>query len=212
MLYNNRLIHATVHLPKNKIWLNLFWLIPMLCCQQKQSQPMIFLQSIRDNQLYFSDGSTAELPNPADRNQVTIFMVRHAEKDQNDPQDPDLTPEGRARAERLGSLMAEAGLDSIFSTPFQRCIQTANPAKRLSGLTKIIPYQPTHQIELLDGLIGNLDGRRYLLVGHQHTVPMALNYLKGSFDYRNLEDYEFGKLFIAVCRGEGNTEVRTCSY
>ena len=47
---------------------------------------------------------------------TTIWVVRHAEKDTSDPKDkdPDLSPEGKERAEALAKYLKGEKLDSIF--------------------------------------------------------------------------------------------------
>ncbi|TMR03042.1 histidine phosphatase family protein [Actinomadura soli] len=48
--------------------------------------------------------------------------------------DPELAPEGREQAERVGERLAEENLDAIYVTPLRRTAQTAAPLVRRLGL------------------------------------------------------------------------------
>ena len=73
--------------------------------------------------------SVAPLPAAAQ----TFILVRHAEKaDTSD--DTTLSAEGRARAERLAEMLAEAGISHVFATQFRRTQQTVAPVAKSRGL------------------------------------------------------------------------------
>jgi 8-oxo-dGTP diphosphatase len=60
------------------------------------------------------------------------YLVRHGEAgDRHAWHDPDelrpLTEEGRRQAEALVVLLADAGIDSLLSSPYVRCVQTLEP-------------------------------------------------------------------------------------
>lgn len=58
----------------------------------------------------------------------TIYLIRHAEKDLTDTSDnPPLTKEGQKRAKRLVRKMRFVKLDQIYSTKFQRNLNTVQP-------------------------------------------------------------------------------------
>ncbi len=66
-----------------------------------------------------------------------VLAVRHAESEGNagrtaDPDSP-LTDAGRRQAERIAARLAGAGLVAVYSSPYCRAIQTADPlAERLN--------------------------------------------------------------------------------
>jgi len=61
---------------------------------------------------------------------MLLYFIRHG-----DPcYDPDsLTPLGLRQAEAIGRRLARWGIDSIFSSPMRRAMQTAQPAAELLG-------------------------------------------------------------------------------
>ena len=59
---------------------------------------------------------------------TTVILVRHAEKKlEPDNQDPDLTPEGSARAQEIARVFAGAGINAIYATQYKRTQQTVKP-------------------------------------------------------------------------------------
>ncbi|WP_433473407.1 histidine phosphatase family protein [Spirillospora sp. CA-142024] len=48
--------------------------------------------------------------------------------------DPELAPEGREQAERVGERLAEENLDAVYVTPLRRTVETAEPLARRLGL------------------------------------------------------------------------------
>ncbi|MFD2572847.1 SixA phosphatase family protein [Spirosoma soli] len=98
---------------------------------------------------------------------TTVYIVRHAEKvDETDS--TDLSTAGRQRAIALADALANRGTDSIFTTPFRRTRQTAEPlAKRLALRTADYPSQPTKAIT---ERIGRIQNKTVLIVGHSNTI------------------------------------------
>ena len=65
---------------------------------------------------------------------TTVILVRHAEKNiEPDNPNPDLSPEGRARAQELVHILGNTGVTAIYATQYGRTLQTVQPlADRLS--------------------------------------------------------------------------------
>lgn len=186
--------------------LALFW-----GCQSMDSPHS--LQAVKDGQLYFLDGTAQAIPHWRDPEWTHFFCVRHAEKAKDDPKDPTLTAEGMARAERLGRIMAEAGLDSVYATPYRRSQLTAEPVQRRGSTAPIVTYKPDEQEAWLLELLKTSKGKKMMVIGHQNTIPKLLNQLKGdAFDYENIPDLEFGLLYVVATKGVGQTEIVEVRY
>lgn len=182
-------------------------------CQEKKMDAQPYLNAVKDGQLHFSDGSSQSIPHWGDPAWTHLFLVRHAEKAKDDPKDPSLTAEGQARAERLGRIMAEAGLDSVYASPYKRTQLTAEPVMRRGKTPPVIIYLPDKQVEWTIELLENTKGMQILVVGHQNTVPQMLNQLNGEgFHYENIADADFGRFFVAATQGVGKTTVIEARY
>ncbi len=185
----------------------------LMGCQNHKMDSLNYLKAVKNGQLHFADGTVQDIPHWGDTAWTHIFCVRHAEKDKEDPRDPGLTAEGEARAERLGRIMAEAGLDSVYATPYRRNQLTAEPVQRRGHTPPVVTYQPENQEEWIVELLETSQGKKLLIVGHQNTVPQLLNQLKGGgFEFDNIPDPDFGKFFVVATKGIGETEVIELRY
>ncbi len=202
---------------KRNIFLSLLALGLVYSCQMEkkteQSEPAVSIFFISDGKVVLTDSSFATIPHWGDTAYTVFYCVRHAEKRKDQGDNPDLTPEGVARAKRLGRILSNETLDKAFSTNYKRTIQTAEEVRRES----LAPpggaaYPPAMQDAWLEGILSEGMGKRYLVVGHQNTIPQLLNRLKGTSEFQNIPDDEFGKLYIAVTKGIGQTEVLEFQY
>ena len=105
-----------------------------------------------------------------------IYLVRHGEK-ASESGDPDLTAQGRARAQHVGILLGRAGVQHIFSTSTKRTRQTAEPlAQRLAlGVQLYDARNPQALVDKVKGLTGAV-----LVVGHSNTLPELVRLFGGS--------------------------------
>ena len=74
---------------------------------------------------------------------LKVWIVRHAEKLSDDPKerDPDLSTEGKERAEALKKYLGGQRIDSIFSTNYKRTKLTGFPLADKIGIT-VKTYNP----------------------------------------------------------------------
>lgn len=98
---------------------------------------------------------------------TTVYIVRHAEKvDETDS--TDLSPAGRQRAVALADTLAGRGIDSIFTTPYRRTRQTAEPLAQRIGVRPVAyAAAPTGVIV---NRVGRIRGKEVLVVGHSNTI------------------------------------------
>lgn len=132
--------------------------------------------------------------------QATVLLVRHAEKvDESD--DPPLSDAGRQRAEALAKLLAQSGISAIYTSQYQRTIQTAAPLARALGL------QPTVvQAKAPDEVVARLrqmnPDQVALVVGHSNTIPEIAAKL-GASRPMTTEEIEYGLLLLLAPGPEG---------
>jgi phosphohistidine phosphatase len=100
---------------------------------------------------------------------VRIFLVRHAEAADGDPDElRHLTAEGRAKARSLGERLAAHRPNAVLSSPLLRALETAEPIARASGLKVHADDRlgPGATIEALGAAVTG-QGDTVVVVGHQ---------------------------------------------
>ena len=84
--------------------------------------------------------TTLSLPSFAqdDFKPQTVFLLRHAEKEDEPRQDPPLKKEGVARSQELARLLGGTGVKTIITSQFTRTKSTAEPLATKLGLTTTV--------------------------------------------------------------------------
>jgi broad specificity phosphatase PhoE len=140
---------------------------------------------------------------------LTVFLVRHAEKEAAGS-DPSLTEAGRARAESLAALLADAGITAIFSSEFKRTQETAAPLAKRLGLT--VTVVPAKDADALVARVRALPPHgRALIVGHGNTVPELAKRLTGA-KVAELAEADYDRLFVGTIFKDGDGEVLLLHY
>lgn len=93
-----------------------------------------------------------------------LFIVRHADKL---PAGDGLSAAGTARAKELKRVLALAGIDSVFSTNFNRTKNTVQPLADLVGVS--VKLYATES-EVVTRILQGSRGKRLLVAGHSNTV------------------------------------------
>ncbi|MGL6269853.1 MAG: SixA phosphatase family protein [Chitinophagaceae bacterium] len=129
-----------------------------------------------------------------------VYIVRHAEKSTAPPQDPDLTDEGRMRAEDLAGELKNNRISKVYSTDTRRTRQTAEPFSIQSG----VPIQLYKNDTLLKFLYHVLDAEKNtLIVGHSNTTLQMLNELGLHPTIKVIPDNDYDNLFIVTLKSKG---------
>lgn len=144
---------------------------------------------------------------------TTIFIMRHAEK-ASPRGDPSLNPAGRARAEQLVHVLAEAKIEVIYATGYKRTQETANPLleflkTQLPGLDLKLYSSPR---EVADKVKLDHAGQRLLIVSHSGMVEEIINQLNGDRDACPISEMEFDNLCLVILSSSGETEVINLHY
>ena len=145
--------------------------------------------------------------------QRAIFIVRHGEKFSET--DERLTEAGHARAQRLASMLKDAGVTAIYSTDTERTLGTVQPLADLLKLTVKIydtghhgspdsrPFVATLRKDNRDGVV--------VIAGHSNTVPELLRAL-GCADAITIEAAEYDNLFVVVPKADGTATLVRLRY
>lgn len=139
-----------------------------------------------------------------------IILVRHAEKDTTG-KDPYLTSAGKSRAQKLSKILSHIDLDQIYSTKYQRTMQTAEPSA-VAQMSDITNYGGFDHEQVLSDIMNNSTVRTVLIVGHSNTTANFLNGLSASNSCENLEEDAYSDLFIVRVRSIGDVDVYNLKY
>jgi len=142
---------------------------------------------------------------------TTVILVRHAEKkiEPNNP-DPDLMPEGGARAQEIARMLGEAGVNVIYATQFKRTQQTAKPlADRIGVATTVLQANQTD--DLIKRIQTDHRGQTVFIAGHNNTVPALVSALSGD-NYGVIPESEYDNMFIVTIYRFGKAKVVKLKY
>lgn len=133
---------------------------------------------------------------------TTYYFIRHAEKEVGDPanKDPDLTDEGRSRAQKWAEILKEVEFDLIFTTDFIRTRKTAEAVAN-SQEKEIQQYDPKQMYS--KGFQKKTKGKTVLVVGHSNSNPRFVNIILGEKIYEDLPESEYGSLYIVNISPDG---------
>jgi broad specificity phosphatase PhoE len=108
----------------------------------------------------------------------TIYLIRHAEKNQEsvNPADPELTPCGVQRAESIQAFFSSIELERVYSTELTRAKSTALPTANDKGLELNI-YDSDSLADFAKHLLQRKQDA--LVVGHSNTTAVLAGLLVG---------------------------------
>lgn len=128
---------------------------------------------------------------------TTVYIVRHAEK-VNDTDSTDLSPAGFARAAALAETLGTSGIDSIFTTPYRRTRQTAEPLAKRIGV-RLMDYKST---DVIISRIMAIRHKTVLVVGHSNTILEIAKGLGTKPTLSKIESGDFDNLLrVRIHRG-----------
>ena len=141
---------------------------------------------------------------------TTFIMVRHAETT-GSGSNPNLSVDGQSRATRLSQMLAKVNLNAIYSSNFNRTMQTAQPAATAKGIT-VTTYDPFAPAALVDQALLSFPKGAVLVVGHSNTIPDMLNEMVGSNMFSDISENEYDNLFVVHVSTLGESTVTHLKY
>ena len=142
---------------------------------------------------------------------TTVILVRHGEKAPAPASDPLLSDAGQARAAALADALADAGVQAVITTSFQRTRLTAAPLVEKRGLTpQVVAVSPTHVADVARA-VRERKGQVVLVVGHSNTIPAIVGALGGP-KLADLCDAQYAQLFTLVIPEQGTPSLVRAQY
>ena len=186
-------------------------LVFFFACRSSKPTSLPIVSAVGNGQITLADGSKRPIPHAGDPAYTTFYIVRDCENTQAGP-DPELSTAGKARAERLGKVMDNARIDRVCTTNTKRAVATGAAVQYWAGGPPTETFPAEAQTDWLEETLSNSTGKNLFYVGQFNTVSLLLNQLTGNLDYPDLPAQEFGRFYIAVTKGRGQTEVLEFQY
>ena len=152
---------------------------------------------------------------------ITVYLIRHAEREQEPKQDPPLSKDGVARSTALARLLSSAGIKAILTSQYTRTKQTAEPLATKLGLTvtpftlKISPSNPrqiaAESTAEVTNKILERSGESVLVIGHSNSIPDVIKMLGGDV-VPTIDERKFDDLFIVTVYAKGKAKVVQLKY
>lgn len=146
----------------------------------------------------------------SDNTTTTVILVRHAEK-QSTGDDPSLTAAGRERAQALVHVLGEVDIAAVYSTPYARTRQTAQPLAVALGLEVTERPARNYGSDMAEWIRANHTGDVVVAVSHSNTVPALIEAL-GARPVPTIEDHEYDDLYVVTIDAEGNATLLAMRY
>ncbi len=134
---------------------------------------------------------------------TTVILVRHAEKQAGS--DPELTEEGKKRAELLARMMKDAGIKAIYASEYKRTLHTVEPLARQLNID-IERYHTAHSQALVDRILKAHKGDTVLIAAHSNTIPELLRIL-GVKVALDIPDSDYSGIYLVTVSNSSSLTV-----
>lgn len=128
---------------------------------------------------------------------TTVIVVRHAEAEAGDSQDPGLSDAGKARAKELARVAKNARVTAAYATQYRRTKDTA--AGLGVPVTEIKVDRATiaeDSAALAKRIVAAHAGETVVVVGHSNTVPLIVKAFGGTA--ADIPHTEYDRLYVVV--------------
>lgn len=145
--------------------------------------------------------------------ELTVILVRHAEKETSemaDKADPALTPEGRERAQRLVKKIGKYRPGAFYSTDYKRTRDTVIPLAEKRN-KKVQIYDARQPQELIEHIMQSKT-KRFVIAGHSNTIPGLANLITKKELFKNLDDSEYTVIWLIRLKNGKVTKLELLDY
>lgn len=171
---------------------------------------LILIQAFFSLSLFGCQDDTEIAEEKVDQTSTTVILVRHAEVS-GIGSNPNLSNAGIDRANSLVDVLKNTPLEAVYSTNYNRTMQTATPIAADRSLN-ILTYNPSALLEFSDTIKQKHLGKVVLVVGHSNTTPELLNILLDSIQFGNIPEKEYDNMYRVSIKQDGKAEVHHQKY
>ena len=145
--------------------------------------------------------------------ETIIYIVRHGEKDTSNAKnsDPDLSKEGRERAEALKDFLGQNKISAVYSTNFKRTIQTVAPVAQHNEVA-INTYDARDHSEIARIVKSKLAPQKILVAGHSNTILEIVKAFGVTPPADKLNDDDYDLIFQIRIDKDGSTSLKTSRF
>ena len=137
---------------------------------------------------------------------TTYYLIRHAEKVRSNAKNknPNLTEKGVDRAINWSKTFEHINFDYIYSTNYNRTVQTALPTAKRKNL-EIRFYDPNDLFN--EEFKALTKGKTVLIVGHSNTTPQFANKILATKKYSDIDDRNNSNLYILTISNNAISDI-----
>ncbi len=139
-----------------------------------------------------------------------IILVRHAEKANDATKDPSLSEVGQNRAKRLAEMLKDVLIDEAYSTPYKRTTQTLGPLCEAKNI-EIKPYEALNPA-LIEETVKDGSHKTIIVAGHSNTVPLLVNKLIKENKFSEMDENDYGKLWVLTFQNNQLMDITLFNY
>jgi 2,3-bisphosphoglycerate-dependent phosphoglycerate mutase len=132
-----------------------------------------------------------------------IWIVRHGEKDLTDPKekDPELSVEGKERAEVLVKYLKGKKIDGLFSTDYKRTRGTLTPLASQRNLDLKF-YNSKDNTALVDTILNNYKGQNVVICSHSNRILGIIEAFGAVSPIKEITEQEYSHIFLLEIKGD----------
>ncbi|MGB4776672.1 MAG: phosphoglycerate mutase family protein [Daejeonella sp.] len=145
--------------------------------------------------------------------ETVIYIVRHGEKDTTDAKntDPELSAEGKERAQALAKVLKREKLAAVYSTPYKRTQQTVVPCAQRNGIP-LKTYGNKEVQNMVETINSQFAHQKVLIAGHSNSVLELIESFGGKRPVEKLNDDDYDFIFKLTLTKDGLVKVKTMRY
>lgn len=189
-----------------------FVILTATSCAVENKNEIPKIQSFHSSGIVLENGQTENIQGFLAPDVVTYIFVRHGEKDLTVKEDPPLTAEGKARANKIAALVKDLPIYRVcYTNNMKRTLETADPTiKQFNCQTD--QFSKTAVLPFFLSSLEAYKGKCILIVGNTNTIPMMLNALKPKKNYEDINEKEYDNIFIATARNTEDAVINQFKY
>ena len=132
-----------------------------------------------------------------------IWIVRHGEKDLTDPKekDPELSAEGKERAEELVKFLKGQKIHALFSTDYKRTRGTLTPLATQRKLDLKF-YDSKDNKRLVDTILNSYKGKTIVICSHSNRILGIIAAFGGTSPLKEITEQEYSHIFLLEIEGD----------